>query len=225
MAVDLSNSVLLDRLPAKFKEVPAFRDFVFSLEQLMKDNTWDPVSILANIRNPRSLERLFLSLTASQLGLQAGADWLNTTAYIRVVESLSEYYQKAGTKDFYRFMGFLVNTQFEIDALWTEDYAHYYTVPAGPTAYVGGTWYITPHVNLKYDGEVFDPLTKDLKQLFYQLAPIHLVLEAIVQVFYSIIPPAPAIGGNIEDIVVGGDYIMAKVAMGGQISDVITPAY
>jgi hypothetical protein len=223
MPIDLSSSVLIDRLPAKFKEVPAFRDFVLSLESLVKDNMWEPVAILQNIRNPRSLERIFLSLTASQLGLQAGADWLNTTAYIRVVESLSEYYRTSGTKDFYRFMGFLVNTQFELDALWTKDYVKFYTVPGGVTAYEGGEWYLTPHVNLKYDGEVFDPLTKDLHKLFYLMAPIHLVLEAIVQVFYSNIPGGISLAGNIEDIVVGGDFIMAKIAIGSRVMDYMQP--
>ena len=180
MPLPVSQSLLVKRLPQKFQEVPAFRDFVLALEELLVENVWDPVELMKKLRTPRDLERTFVALTSSMLGLSVDADWLSDRAFERVVESLCAYYRHKGTQDFYRFMGFMTDAQFQLSALWTEDYVTFHTAPGGALAYNGGTWYLTPHVNLLYDESLFDPGSRDLERLFYLMAPIHLVLEAVI---------------------------------------------
>lgn len=180
MTLPLSQSLLVRRLPQKFQEVPAFRDFALALEELLASNVWDPVELMKRLRAPRGLERTFVALTSSMLGLSVDADWLSDRGFERVVESLAAYYRHKGTRDFYRFMGFMTDAQFQLSALWTEDYVTFHSAPGGALAYEGGTWYLTPHVNLLYDETLFDPGDRDLERLFYLMAPIHLVLEAVI---------------------------------------------
>jgi hypothetical protein len=227
MPLTLSQSKLVKRWPSKYRDDPVFRDFALGLEEILKEEIWENSLLLSKIREPRGLERIHLALTAKSLGLEVDAEWLTDKSFTRVVESLSVYYESAGTKDFYRFMGFMVDTQFDMGALWTEDYLTFSSgvPPSGVEAYEGGTWFLTPHVELVYDGEDYGgglPAISNVFKLFYLMAPINLVLERIVERFNSFITTQIAMAGDVIDYVLAeGDSLYFFFSLAGEVTDYV----
>lgn len=123
-------------------------------------------------------------------GFNYFSDTLSTEDYARIVDYIEQFWPESGTSSYYKFMGFIKKVKLYADTLWTteegmEDDDDYPFLETNEGQYIpvynGGPHYPTSHVQLRYDRIQFPDTNEfDLFQLFYLLAPIHLVLERIV---------------------------------------------
>jgi hypothetical protein len=174
-------------IPEKFRVNQAWSDLTKSINTLFSDNIYNLTKGIANVRDPKLIEKEFLSILASTLGFNLQSDLFDEESYRKLIAALSNYYEVSGTNKIQDFIGYVQNGKYEIKAQWTQDYIKFHDYPKGTTIYDGGSWYITPHVVLKYDAEMYatQPDLSIIESLFYELAPIHLVLKAIVATYYA----------------------------------------
>ena len=139
-------------------------------------------------------------------GFNYFSDTITQADYARIHEWVEHFWPESGTVNFARFMGFVKNMYIEVDSLWSDevpadfdtsgkDYYPYLEVdPRGTPNYLGGSSFLTSHVQLRYDAlENPNPDLLDIFLLFYYIAPIHLVLERIVAEVRT--PPIPYYSG------------------------------
>lgn len=144
-------------------------------------------------RDPENLSRVLKIVALKMLGLDWRSDKLSDDDYDRVLEAVTLYQQNHGPQDFVSFMGYALGVPLEMMKLWTRDFAHLtlgpnwgegvvYGTPGGSGMDKEGPWYPTSHVAILYDefAANVDKIDEDaLRDLFYRMAPIHLVLEFI----------------------------------------------
>jgi hypothetical protein len=99
--------------------------------------------------------------------------------YLRILQSLSQYYQQQGTQSFFQFLSFVLNAYYAIEPLWTQDYVNFSNRPQGPTVWEGGSWYPTSHVQIILDDNQPQASLGRMRLLFDYIAPINLVLWSI----------------------------------------------
>lgn len=137
-----------------------------------------------------------------------GFDFFNTKLsdedLQRLYEFVQIYWNEHGTSDnFMKFIGFIKNARFDLVPLWSEEdpevqtyedlaanpdkdvYPKLVAKPRGAQSVAnGGSWYLTSHVEIRYDISQFDQFytikLDDLETLFYYFSPIILVLERII---------------------------------------------
>lgn len=172
----------LDKLlPYKITSNQAWLDLSLAVEELVSTNIWSPTASIQTMRDPKAIESEFLSLLASLLGFQMKSDLFLESDYRRLIAGLAKYYEKSGTNYLQNFLGYIHNTQVTLVPQWTQDYHNFYDTPGGTQLYNGGTWFLTPHINFKYDLEKSGQIPVQTgRDLFYELAPIHLVLEKLI---------------------------------------------
>lgn len=137
-------------------------------------------------------EKSILIANASMLGFDFMAKGLSPDDYRRLYDFVSQYWPEGGTENFVRFMAFVKDIRLSLEPLWSVDDdtdTFPFLEPKRPDfipAWKGGDHYQTSHVELRYyprDIENINDLSmEELKDLFYYMAPIHLVLERIVGV-------------------------------------------
>lgn len=135
-------------------------------------------------RSPENISRVIKIATLKMLGLDWRSDNLSDEDYDRLIATISEYQQNHGPQDFVRYIGFALGVPMELIPLWTRDYG---TFVPGPDfkltpIWKGGTWYPTSHVGLLYEefAENADKVEEEeIRNVFYKMAPIHLVLDWI----------------------------------------------
>lgn len=144
-------------------------------------------------------ERSILIDNAKMLGFDFFNTALSDEDYQRLNEYVSLYWPEGGTENFIRFISFLKNISLEMAPLWSKDDGldEFPILDARDPndnervpAYLGGEWYQTSHVELRYDPirdvdptETFEiqmAFYREIENLFYLFAPIILVLERIV---------------------------------------------
>ena len=144
-------------------------------------------------RDPESLSRVLKIVALKMLGIDWRSDKLTDADYDRVLEAVTLYQQNHGPQDFVAFMGYALGVPLEMMKLWTKDYAHLtlgpswgegvvYGKPGGSGMDKEGPWYPTSHVAILYEEFAANADKVDipaLTDLFYRMAPIHLVLEFI----------------------------------------------
>ena len=179
---------LKDLLPPYLSTSDTWSSYADAVEKVIKEEVWSRVEDIQSIRDPKVIAKEFLTLFGSMLGFNQKSDLFTEPNYRRILGELAKYYEKSGTRYMGNFMGYLNSARCEVIALWTTDYETFEAFPGGGTIYDGtGPWYVTPHVYLRYNLQSADvgglqALDKDtLRGLFYELAPIHLVLEGIIE--------------------------------------------
>lgn len=170
-------------------------------------------AVVLPIRNMQ--ERPLMIGNAQMMGFDFYSDELNDQDYQRVMDYVGSYWAHSGTKQFVEFLSFIKNVRFEMWQLWTLDHGDPDTGDtekdqyrwlerklwrqqavwetdsfdmAEPTSVDGtGGVYPTSHVELEYDVITYgtDLDWRSIVQLFYYLAPIHLVLERFVAAVYG----------------------------------------
>lgn len=169
-------------------------------------------AVVIPIRNVQ--ERPLLIGNAKSIGFDFYSDELDDFDYERVVRFIGAYWPNSGKRQFIDFLSFIKNVRFEMWQLWTKDYGDPDTDStkddylwlerklwrqkavwetdgfdiAEPTPADGsGGVYPTSHVELEYDVITYgmDLDYRSIVQLFYYLAPIHLVLERFVAAVYG----------------------------------------
>lgn len=135
-------------------------------------------------------------------GFDYFSDSFSDDDYGRVYQFINEYWPTSGTEDFANFMGFIKRMRLDVHQLWTLDLGDdasgenpaldYYPflerqdpltmIPVfDDLEGVPGKYYPTSHVELEFDYFLSpNPDFTDLINLFYYMAPIHLVLHRIV---------------------------------------------
>ncbi len=137
-------------------------------------------------------EKSVLISNAAMLGFDFMAKGLSGDDYRRLYDFVSQYWPEGGQDNFVRFMAFVKDIKLSLEPLWSRDddtdtfpFLEPKRAEFVP-AWRGGDYYQTSHVELRYyprDIENINDLSMDeLKDLFYYMAPIHLVLERIVGV-------------------------------------------
>lgn len=188
---------------------PFWQQFADAVTEVNDLYVTQPRRRLQNIREPEGLERTFLIANLRQLGFDYQSDFIGDDDYRRLLHMWSLYLPENGTEQFVNFLGYIKNTRFEIQQLWTKDYQSFiepYMIPdGGKITQVNTGFWPSSHIRLYYDIEKF-PIEdfSDIYPLFYKIAPIHLVLERIVGSVYS--PPQPltlAAAGHVVDQVSG----------------------
>jgi len=179
-------------------EIPAGYDLSLLLSYTFRNKDWvlafsDAASnitytnaaqqrqLLAVSREPENVDRSIKISLAKMLGLDYQSDSFADKDYDRLVNFLGVYNPQKGPDHFVSFMGFLKNSYITLIRLWTKDYQSFLPgIPPGETTiFKGGDWYPTSHVGVAYDPYATDTQLLDaphLKDLFYQMAPINLVL-------------------------------------------------
>lgn len=119
----------------------------------------------------------------NMLGFQYTDTFFTRSDFQVISSNIASYYPDKVTPQFVNFFGYSLNAIFDAQNTWTEDYVTFY-VEGDPTIglpiYKGGTWYPTTHVRLTYDFIKFGLYTPyTVKNFFYYVAPINLVLDKI----------------------------------------------
>lgn len=183
MAAD-NQGPFLDLLPRHVTATnPMWLDWQRAIELVMSSAVWRPVDSLRAFYDPSSLDSDFLPILAGALGFGNRADLFSEDDYRRLIAGLSEYYSQSGTAAMPKFISYANNSIYGLTVKWSNDYIKFWDSPQGTTIYEGGTWFPTPHVDLVYDGTQGLLSSSSVSELFYALAPVHLVLEGIVAKF------------------------------------------
>lgn len=137
-------------------------------------------------------ERQLLVNNAKDKGFEIVSEEFNDEDFSRIVASISDYYQYGGTDVYANLIGYIKNARFNLTKLWAE-YDNTTTtiknlnpMPLGDPIWDGGEWYPTNHVWFEYDLEVVGELPDaQLKELFFKVAPIFVVLDSFGGALYS----------------------------------------
>ena len=146
-------------------------------------------------RNPENISRVLKIATLKMMGLEWNSDIITDDAYDRLLNTVSLYLQNHGTSDFVAYVGYALGFSLDMITLWTQDYKHWSPGPKHPAVFdhPPGPWYPTSHVGLLYEYYAKNaPSEEDLvafTNIFYQIAPIHVVLEFIATEITGYIGP------------------------------------
>lgn len=196
----MSTLNLSKLLPPRITENPAWQDFADAVDRVIQSNVMQYIQKIRDLRDPRVVESSFLALLASDLGFDLRTTLFSEEDYRRLTAALAQYYSQSGTARLPKFISFANRSIFEFQPRWTTDYVTFSPVPGGATIYEGGEWFVTPHVDVIYDGSSGVLSDLELRELFYALAPVHLVLEGIVQLFRSY--TEMYIGGGVRTTII-----------------------
>lgn len=169
-------------------------DFADIVTTIHKDEILYYINLLTQLRDPRIQGLDILQKNVEMLGFSFKASFIDEENLKRLHKFLGIYYEQKGNISFIEFMGFIKNTRFRIDQLWSKRNESDFYDKLIPELYIqlesdtskitedieNGLWFPTSHVTLSYDGLNF-PIEdeSDIQQLFYQSAPIHLVMDAL----------------------------------------------
>lgn len=138
------------------------------------------------------IERKDLISYVQTVGFNFLSDDLSTEAYWRIAQNVGRYRKESSTYESVKFLSWMINANFEVEALWTADGVTFdrrnvisrqrnnneTEITVGST-----TYFPTSRMLLKYDAEInpFINLNK-MQELFLQQAPINVVLDRILAV-------------------------------------------
>lgn len=128
------------------------------------------------------MERTLAIRQTNLLGWRVqGAKGLSGTDFTNINRNLGQFWYSKGTEDFIDFIGYCLNADIRMQAMWTENYVTFSETPGGSPVWEGGTWYPTTHVNLQFDGGLTTVISvKELIEIFYDLANYNLVVNAVL---------------------------------------------
>jgi hypothetical protein len=119
----------------------------------------------------------------NQLGMKlATAGIITDDAYQTIARFVGIYWFGKGTDKFMEFINYALSSDFQVQNLWTQDYAHFYPegdVAIGTPIWDGGTWYPTTHVKILAKGGLHGIDIVTLQRFFYEIANYNLVLQSI----------------------------------------------
>jgi hypothetical protein len=159
---DLLSSVMKD-----------FNKFVvepvqYQTERMRDFRRWDRV------------ESGFFGPMARTVGMNIRLDRMDNEARRRAIHEWTSFTQYAGTRSFIDFEGYVIDTIFTIEHLWTNDYKNFIVKDS---SIIYPNYYPTNHVALRYDANLWDINdVEDIRYIyetFYQLASVPLVLDYI----------------------------------------------
>ena len=190
------KTVLVPRL----QKNQSWADFFDAVSDVFAKNIYGPIQDLKRIRDPRYQDRETNIEQAKFLGFDYNSALFTDVEYENLVTFLNMYNTSVkGIEGFINFLGWVKNAKFQVYQLWAKGKRNYSDDPLDidpferETPYIrnnskiDGTgtkeWYPTSHVDLSYDGGLYDIDESDVWYLFYKCAPIQLVLRSLAAVF------------------------------------------
>ena len=168
---------------------PQWRDLAAAASRIVYEYVERTRLALQMAREPFVLARTLKIATLRMIGLDWSSTLLSDADLDRTLIEAAEFFQTNGPQHFARYMGYALGVPMQLIPLWTEDYAAFTPGPSlsanGLIVDPGGTSYPTSHVDLLYElfstrGGEIDAYQDDIRLLFDDVAPIHLVLNWIV---------------------------------------------
>lgn len=96
--------------------------------------------------------------SAQEIGINVTRDIMSfrSDVFKKIFDTLPEYSEVSGTRDWHKFVAILLGTNFESYRLYTNDYQSFVPTPLGTMIKDGGTWYKTTHVDLEVDAHLIN---------------------------------------------------------------------
>jgi hypothetical protein len=196
---DFSNYDLTTYLPGFLQDNPFYTDYLKATTKAWKEDVLPYVKKLTEIRqtidyDTKEAQELWVLIrNANILGYKFLSDFMSQDNYLKLVDSISRFYELQGTAQTANFLGFVRAAKIQIKQLWSQiginDYTSFEeknfissdTVVNYPGRNATGDWYPTSHYNIHYDLDVSGLLAEDvLKELFFSLSPINHVLNIVI---------------------------------------------
>lgn len=188
MTVQISEAQVLDITTSRLKDRDVWTELANAFDEVIRLNVDDPIKQLEVLRYlPPDADEKILSDACRMLGFDLSQDVLNLSVdkFTRIATQLGMYPDSNGTESFVKFISLMINGFCEVDYLWTDDYVNFYTEPKGTLLQDGGRWFKTTHIELSMGFltlaglqlKAGQTLYQRTKEIFYQQAPITLVIE------------------------------------------------
>ena len=170
-------------LPAVYLEMAVWRDLLVSTAEVFNELLAEPIKSLALIRLPETQARVYKALHMQMMGFNVPDRLMEDELYDAGNRHLGHYQKAQGRDNFVRFIGWMLDIDLRLTRLWTKDYEKFTASSGGnKVVHEGGEWYPTTHVGLSYNLDARTDITEDdLRSLFYEHAPIELVLKWIAK--------------------------------------------
>lgn len=155
------KQMLLDILTGN----PSWSELIAVLDDFNDTQVLPRVQQLLDIRNMETADDLVIEESLRQLGVNMGKDVLknNLQSISTLFDSVGKYDQVQGTREWYKYVSFLIGSLFSGRRLWTADYKDFSEYPAGKTILDGGSWYPSTKVNLDIGIDMLDSQKLDLR--------------------------------------------------------------
>lgn len=157
--------------------------FVDCVNQVFNDEIVQAREKLLLIRSNSQTETVILQKGLKQLGFDPKSKFMTHDHIERLYMFINQYWPTHGTQSFVDFLGFVKNTRFTMDKLWTTDYETFITeqniqfILEGNIVDGTGPYYPTSHVEMGYNIETYNlEGEEEVYDLFNRYAPINLVL-------------------------------------------------
>jgi hypothetical protein len=197
--MDFSGFDLTQLLPSYLQDNPFYNAYLEATSTLWKNDILPYIKALAELRqtitySDKEKQDLWaLIKNANLLGYRFLSKYMTQDNYVKLVEFLAKFHETQGTSNLPDFIGFIRGASLHLEQLWTaygtDDYTVFVekaltldnTILTHPGVTTPGTYYPTNHYRLTYYLDQTGLLDNDiLQELFYNLAPIHYVLESVV---------------------------------------------
>lgn len=184
------TKVLISRIQTS----PTWVDLFEGISHVFSDLIYSNIYALSQIRNPEVQSRDINIHASKFLGFDYKSDLFSDQEYVVLLTFLNQFNRKyKGTKHFISFLGWVKQARFNMYHLWANGSGNSYGEFVRQSDYVlnnskidqTGTkqFFPTSHVELEFDAEKFEIDTQDIYELFYLVAPAHLVLSGVAGVF------------------------------------------
>lgn len=196
MTVLIGEAEVLDITTSRLKDRDVWAEMAIAFDEVIKTNIDDPIKQLEMLRYlPPDADKQILADACRMLGFDLSQDVLNLSIdkFTRIATQLGMYPDTNGTEAFTKFISLMINGFCEVEYLWSQDYVNFYTTPRGTTLSEGGRWFKTTHIELAMGFltlaglqlKAGQTLYQRTKQIFYQQAPITLVIERMSFAAYT----------------------------------------
>lgn len=182
---------VVDITAEPLKSLDVWRDLAEVFQQVFTANINQPIKDLEHIRFlAPNTDVEVLRRTVRMLGFDLSQDLMefSSSKLLKVIPQLALYPESNSSTQFVKFFDFLLNASTEVEYLYTEDYANFYTQPQGTLITEGGSWYKTTHINLFMALFITTEQLKNVNltngsfkdrilEVFYEYAPAPLVVH------------------------------------------------
>lgn len=188
MSLLINEAEVLDITTSRLKDRDVWVEMANAFDEVIRLNIDDPIKQLEVLRYlPPDADEKILSDACRMLGFDLSQDVLNLSVdkFTRIATQLGMYPDSNGTESFVKFISLMINGFCEVEYLWSDDYVNFYTQPKGTLLEDGGRWFKTTHIELSMGFltlaglqlKAGQSLYQRTKEIFYQQAPITLVIE------------------------------------------------
>ena len=160
-----------------------YRPMLEAWKDAWGDQVQPYLDLLLNVRNKEIDNKEIKSNTIQFLGFDFEADEFTNEQLTQLIDSLVRFQSVRGSSAFFQIIGWVKNIPFALVPLWTSDYKEFVMESSQTNSQSvanGGDYYPTCHVSLMYDYTTGKITREEVEKLFYEVAPVQLVLHNVV---------------------------------------------